>query len=280
MVGQVAVAGWHAEGLNFVLHLEIQRIGQGMVGFPLRQILVAQLRGPSVNRVALRLRTCLLRRVGQSRTLDDQRAFGSKKPDELALVAHRAKTLVVEVIGHAVLGHFFQGGLDGRDLLRLQCAQCQMEPIGPDVMGCIRDGDLAEVFHVNVMMRQPSARAAEDRQVLHLQGVAIFQAAVGEAVGLDLPTTAHRSQGVRSGPAALFHAIERERAVAGRHNVGQFLDLKVFGLLFELHGMHGRKKRDRETWNSKPSPSQLRIPDCLSISSMMRSSFRQPQRQM
>src|SRR5437016_10088825 len=104
MVGQVAVAGWHAEGLNFVLHLEIQRIGQGMVGFPLRQILVAQLRGPSVNRVALRLRTCLLRRVGQSRTLDDQRAFGSKKPDELALVVIQVATQVDSEIRIVITG--------------------------------------------------------------------------------------------------------------------------------------------------------------------------------
>ena len=74
------------------------------------------------------------------------------------------------------------------------------------------------------MMLKPAAGAAVDRQILDGLGVSILEAAVGDAVGSYVPAAANRGNRVSGRPAAFLQTVERERAVAARRYVGQFLD--------------------------------------------------------
>src|SRR3954468_11913065 len=53
------------------------------------QVFVAELLGPTINRIAFGLRTCVLRRVSQVLAADDRRPLGAVKGDEVSLVIHQ-----------------------------------------------------------------------------------------------------------------------------------------------------------------------------------------------
>ncbi len=203
--------------------------------------------------------------------------------DEFPARLDRAEALIVEVVRHAIGPHLGERLPGQVDLAGCQIAHRDAEAVGADVAGFVGTRHLAKVFQRDAFLMELATRAVENGEVLHGARVTILQAAVSDAARLNLPAAAHCGQGIRRGPATLLQTIERMVAAAGGDQVGKLLDLKILGPLLDLHGRTigyistekvRRKKRDRETRNSKPSPNQLRVPSYLSISSVRDSNLR------
>ena len=117
---------------------------------------------------------------------------------------HRAEALIVEVVRHPVGPHLVQRPQGRLDLPGAEAAHRHAEAVGADVGRVVGARHLAEVLDRDALVVQVAARAVEDGQVLDRDGVAVLQAAVGQAARLDLPAAADGGQRVGRGPAALF----------------------------------------------------------------------------
>ena len=82
---------------------------------------------------------------------------------------------------------------------------------------------------------QIASRTALDGQVLLRDAVEIFQTAVRDALSLDPPALQDLVDRLRGSDPTLGQAVQRKRP-AGRREVRQLLDLKVFRDAFQSHG--------------------------------------------
>ena len=86
VINYIAIAFWRGIdfrrllNFNFVVRVFLLEVGQ---------ILVAQFFWPSINRVAFRLRTRVLRGVSQILPPDDRRSLGAVEADEVSLIIHQ-----------------------------------------------------------------------------------------------------------------------------------------------------------------------------------------------
>src|SRR5256884_6383670 len=79
VIGNSVVTRRCSERLDFFIHAEIERYGRRIFFAPFIQVLLPQFSRPTVDRVALRFRECVLRLNRQSRILDSHGSFGSVK---------------------------------------------------------------------------------------------------------------------------------------------------------------------------------------------------------
>src|SRR6266542_732482 len=84
VVNKVTVAGRCAEYFGSFRYFGLKRYRQRVLLLKFLQILVAQLSGPAEDGIALGLRMCVLRRVGQRLALQGQRALVAWEPMEAA----------------------------------------------------------------------------------------------------------------------------------------------------------------------------------------------------
>src|ERR1700746_13439 len=79
VIGNRVVTRRCSERLDFFIHAEIERYGRRIFFAPFIQVLLPQFSRPTVDRVALRFRECVLRLKRQSRILDSHGSFGAVK---------------------------------------------------------------------------------------------------------------------------------------------------------------------------------------------------------
>ena len=84
-------------------------------------------------------------------------------------------------------------------------------------------------------MGELALRAAVNRQVLNRLGVAVFQAAEGEAACVELPAALNDLLGVRRRPAPLFKTVKGKVAGLNSRPARQFFDLEIARFLFNMH---------------------------------------------
>src|SRR5262249_1021084 len=111
----------------------------------------------------------------------------------------------------------------------------QPEPVGTHRARGVRFGHLAEILHAHALLMQPPLGTAKDGEILNRVGVPVLEPAVGESPKVDVPAAPDDLQSVGSCPVALSEPVEGGRAVTAGGDVGQLLDLKILGLLLDLH---------------------------------------------
>ncbi len=83
-------------------------------------------------------------------------------------------------------------------------------------------------------------RPVLDRDVLPGEGVPVLQAAVADAVALQVQRPQHAVDRFQRAERPFRQAIQRERSPV-RHAIGEFLDDEIFRAAFEFHGA-GRRR--------------------------------------
>src|SRR5262249_39582138 len=138
-------------------------------------------------------------------------------------------------IRHAVLPDLVQGLPAGGDGFRGHVPQGEAEAVSPDVPGGVTGRHLAQVLQGNSVVRQATRGPVEDGEGLGRLGMPVLEASVGDAAKVQLPAPPDRLDRIRGRPAALFQAVKRERPLLPGDYVGKLLNLKILGLLLELH---------------------------------------------
>src|SRR6266851_262602 len=114
---------------------------------------------------------------------------------ELA-VANGAEALLVKIIRHAISADFFQTFLSMMNVLLAQIMSSDSKPVAADVLGSERLGHSAQVFNVQSGLVQFPFGTMKNGEVLNGEGVAILEAAEGNAMPLDFPAPPNELQSV------------------------------------------------------------------------------------
>ena len=154
---------------------------------------------------------------------------------KLRRFTERAESLIIEVIRNPVSGHFLDGPLGADKLGSSHGPQHDVKSVGDNIARGEWAGRLAEVLELQTSLAEAAFGAAVDRDMLHRDGVSVFQAAVRDLVPGKFPPPRDRFHCLWRSESAFRQTVQGERARAVRRELGNFLDSEVLGDAFEFH---------------------------------------------